>query len=93
MFMDALTFTFNSFRLRKFNISKWWVSLIISIVFLIFAIYIMVNAKSITDLLIRFIGGFFVFDALIDIIFTLKFTKLANGVNKEIKVIETNINE
>ena len=57
----------------------------------------MVNAKNITDLLIRFIGGFFVFDALTDIIFTIKLSKLKlNNISsdkKEITVIETNVQE
>ena len=97
MFMDAVTFMFNSLSLRRFNVNRWWISLIISIIFIAFSIYIMVNAKNITDLLIRFIGGFFVFDALTDIIFTIKLSKLKfNNVSsdkKEITVIETNVQE
>ena len=97
MFMDAVTFMFNSLSLRRFNVNRWWISLIISIIFIAFSIYIMVNAKNITDLLIRFIGGFFVFDALTDIIFTIKLSKLKlNNISsdkKEITVIETNVQE
>lgn len=95
MFMDAITFMFNSINLKRFNVNKWWISLVISIIFIAFSIFIMVNAKNITDLLIRFIGGFFVFDALTDIIFTIKLSKLKFSVSdsKEIKVIETDIKE
>lgn len=97
MFMDAVTFMFNSFSLKKFNVNKWWISLVISIILVSFSVYIMVNAKNITDLLIRFIGGFFVFDALTDIIFTIKLSKLRFNNNqsdkKEITVIETSIVE
>jgi len=97
MFMDAVTFMFNSLSLRKFNVNRWWISLIISILFITFSIYIMVNAKNITDLLIRFIGGFFVFDALMDIVFTVMLSKLKYNDNpsdkKEITVIEKDLVE
>ena len=97
MFMDAVTFVFNSLSLKRFSVNRWWISLIISIVFISFSIYIMVNAKSITDLLIRFIGGFFVFDALMDIVFTIMLSKLKLSENindkKEIAVIDTSITE
>ena len=93
MFMDAITFSFNGFNLKKFEIEKWWISLLIGIIFMAFSIYIMVNAKSITDLLIRFIGGFFILDAIVDLIISIKLSKLKVSDHKEIKVIETEISE
>lgn len=95
MFMDAITFTINSFNLKRFGIIKWWIGLIIGLLFMAFSIYIMVNAKNITDLLIRFIGGFFIFDAIVDFVVSIKLSKLKVVVSdkKELKVIETEITE
>ena len=95
MFMDAITFTINSFNLKRFGIIKWWIALIIGLLFMAFSIYIMVNAKNITDLLIRFIGGFFIFDAIVDFVVSIKLSKLKVMVSdkKELKVIETEITE
>ena len=95
MFMDAITFTINSFNLKRFGIIKWWIGLIIGLLFMAFSIYIMVNAKNITDLLIRFIGGFFIFDAIVDFVVSIKLSKLKVVVSdkKELKVIETAITE
>lgn len=93
IFMDAVSFTINSFNLKRFGIKKWYISLIISIVFLAFSIYIMINAKSITDLLIRIIGGFFISDAIIDLLISIKLSKLRTTVKGEIKVIETDVVE
>ena len=91
IFMDAVTFIINSFNLKRLGVQKWYISLIISIIFLAFSVFIMVNAKNITDLLIRIIGAFFISDAIIDLLITMKLSKLRTSIKGEIKVIETDI--
>ena len=86
LFMDAITLIIRSFNLKKFGFNRWYINLIIGIIFLVFSIYIIVNAKNITDLLIRIIGGFLITDAVIDFIITIILSK---RTEQEIKVIET----
>ncbi len=85
IFMDAVTMIVRSFSLKRLHLSKWWINLIFSLVLLLFSIYIIVNAKSITDILIRIIGGILIFNALDDFIITMIISK---SVEKEIKEVE-----
>ena len=57
--------------------------------FLCFAVFIVVNAKNISDLLIRIIGGFLIIDALDDFIITMILSKKVEEEIREVKVIET----
>ena len=93
IFMDALTLIYQSISLKRLNVKKWWINLIISLLFLGFAIFIIFNAKDISDLLIRIIGLFLIMDAITDLVITyiiskrLENFKEKNGVS-EITVIE-----
>lgn len=75
IFMDSITLIYQSISLKRLDVSKWWINLIISLTFLIFAIYIIVNANAITDLLIRIIGLFLILDAVTDFVITLIISK------------------
>ena len=93
IFMDSITLIYQSISLKRLNVSKWWINLIISLIFLSFSIYIIVNAKEISDILIRIIGAFLILDAVTDFIITLvlskKMGKIENKIREsEIKVIE-----
>ena len=92
IFMDALTLIYQSISLKRLNFTKWWINLIISLIFLGFAIYIIVNAKDISDVLIRIIGAFLITDAIMDFVITMilskKIEKINNVVSGEIKEIE-----
>ena len=58
----------------------------VGILFLLFAIFVMAKAENITHLLIRFIGGVLIFDAIMDF---YTYFALRNINRNTIKVIET----
>lgn len=90
LFMDAITGIIKGIKLKKLGLEKWWIILIINLVFMAFAIYIIVNSNAITELLIRIIGGFLIVDALLDFLMTFRINKNKEEVVvNEIKVIET----
>ena len=92
IFMDSLTLTYQSVSMKRLSVNKWWIGLIIGMIFLAFSIYIIVNAKNISDILIRIIGIFLIFDAIIDFINTMiiskKIERKENINSGEITVIE-----
>ena len=92
IFMDSLTLIYQSISLKRLDVNKWWINLIISLVFLFFAIYIILNARDISDLLIRIIGVFLIIDAITDLVITYiiskKIVKIKENNNSEITVIE-----
>jgi uncharacterized membrane protein HdeD (DUF308 family) len=87
--MDAITGIIRSLRLKKTGLTRWYIILIINLIFLGFAVYIIVNANAITELLIRFIGGFLIVDAIMDFFLSIRFSKRNENVEtREITVIE-----
>ena len=92
IFMDALTLIYQSVSLKRLEVNKWWIYLIISLIFLGFSIYIIIHAKDISNLLIRIIGGFLIVDAGVDLVITYilskKIDKLKINDNNEVTVIE-----
>lgn len=91
IFMDAISFIYNSIRLRRFGYKSWIINLVIGLIFLTFSIYIIVNAKNISYLLIRFIGGFLIVDAILDFFTVLRLRKSEKTTSLE--VIEGEIKE
>ena len=91
IFMDAVSFIYNSIRLKKFGYKSWIINLIIGLIFLTFSIYIIVNAKNISYLLIRFIGGFLIVDAILDFFTVIRLRKFEKTTSLE--VIEAEIKE
>ena len=90
--MDAIRFIINSIRLKKIGYKSWIINLIIGLVFLGFSIAIIVKAKEISFLLIRFIGAFLIIDALLDFFTELRFRKVEKKQEKY-EVIEAQIEE
>ena len=90
--MDAIRFIINSIKLKKLNYRSWVINLIVGLVFLVFAIIIMVKAKDISLLLIRFIGAFLIIDAILDFFTELRFRKNEKGLIKQ-EIIEAQIEE
>lgn len=87
--MDAITGIIKSVKLKKAGLTRWYIILIINIIFLAFAVYIIVNANAITELLIRFIGGFLIVDALMDFLLSIRYSEKKEDVEtREITVIE-----
>ncbi len=68
IFVDGVLSIFKGFSLKRLNYRYWWLDLIIGLIFLGFSTYIIINAKEISELLIRIIGGLLIFDAILDII-------------------------
>lgn len=91
LFMDAISFIVNSFSLKKLGSKTWAVNLVIGIIFLGFSMYIIFTAKSITLLLIRFIGAFLIVDALLDFLTVLRLNK---GKKEEVySIVEAEVKE
>ena len=90
IFMDAIRFIVNSIKLKKLDYKSWVINFVIGLVFLTFAIYIIINAKNISYLLIRFIGGFLIVDAILDF---LTINRLNKKETTNLKVIEAQIEE
>lgn len=94
IFMDAIFLMYRSVSFKNLGIDKWWISLVFSCIFLAFSIYIIVNAKEISDVLIRIIGGFLILDAITDFIVSFKLSKLmSESDKKDILVIEADTQE
>jgi len=91
IFMDAISFIINSFRLKNLEYKSWVVNFVIGVIFLAFALYIIINAKNITHLVIRFIGGFLIVDAILDFLTVFRLRKKENTTS--LKVAEAKIEE
>ena len=92
LLMDAIRFIINSIRLKKLEYKSWIINLVVGFIFLAFSIFIIVKAKDISLLLIRFIGAFLIVDALLDLFTDLRIQK---HEKKELKheIIEAQIEE
>lgn len=94
IFMDSINLIYQSISLKRLNVDKWWINLIISLIFLCFSIFIILNSKNISDLLIRIIGLFLIFDAISDFIITLilskKIEKTRENIDSNIAILEHN---
>ena len=90
--MDAIRFIINSIRLKKLNYKSWIINLIVGLIFLGFSIAIIVKAKEISFLLIRFIGAFLIIDAILDFFTDLRFRKNEKGLIKQ-EIVEAQIEE
>ncbi len=80
IFVDGIYQIRNSFVLKKNKYKFWYVNLITAFIFIGFAIFVMINASSISNLLISIIGGVLLVDALLDIYTTIV-------INRRVKAI------
>ena len=90
--MDAIRFIVNSFRLKKVGYGSWIINFVIGLIFLGFSIFIIIKAKDISLLLLRFIGAFLIIDALLDFFTEVRFRKMEKKA-KKYEVIEAQIEE
>lgn len=88
LLMDALLGIIKGFKLKKMNLKRWWIIIVVDLIIGLFAIYIIINAKAITELLIQIIGGFLIVDALMDLFLTLRISRLVKSEVTDIQVIE-----
>lgn len=89
LFMDAISFIINSIALKKMESKTWYINLIFGIIFLGFSIFVMVTAKNISLLLIRFIGGFLIVDALLDFLTVIRLNKGKKVTSYQVVEAET----
>ena len=93
IFIDSVYQIRNSINLKQMENKYWWINLVVGISFLIFAIFVMVKSENITHLLIRFIGGTLIIDAIMDFYTYFALRKANRTSEKSIKVIEAKIEE
>ena len=89
LFMDAISFIINSIALKKMESKTWYINLIFGIIFLGFSIFVMVTAKNISLLLIRFIGAFLIVDALLDFLTVIRLNKGKKVTSYQVVEAET----
>ncbi len=87
IFVDAIYQLANAIRLKRYNASKWWINLIIAIIFILFAVFVMIYASKINDLIVRFIGVILVIDVIFDIYSMIRIGRIVN----KMKLIEGEI--
>jgi len=59
-FKDAMAF-------KKVNYKRWWIGLIVAVIFIGFGIYMILNAFNVSKLIIRIIGAILIVDAISDL--------------------------
>ena len=93
IFVDAIFQIKNAVVLKKNGYRFWYINLIVALLFIGFAVFIMLKAETITNLLIGFIGGVLLVDAILDIYSTIMIKKIVKDivkseVDKGVKEIE-----
>jgi len=87
IFIDAIYQLRHSLSLKQLGHKYWYINLAVGIFFLVFAIFIMARSENITQLLIRFIGGTLILDAIMDF-YTYFALRKFNKNKNNLKVIE-----
>ena len=93
IFIDAIYQIRNSISLKNFGTKHWWINLVIGLLFLGFAIFIMVKSENISHLVIQFIGAILIIDAIMDFYTYFMIKKYSKDMknSKTLKVIEAEI--
>ena len=96
LLVDGLGKFKDSMAFKKANYNRWWLGLVISILFIGFGIYMILNAFNVSKLIVRIIGAVLIADAISDLWAYLCYKKYTpeKEVKKEIEdVKEANIIE
>ncbi len=91
LLVDGLGKLKDSIAFKKVNYRRWWIGLIIAILFVGFGIYMLVNAFNVSKVIIQIIGAILIIDALTDIWVYFGYKKYSP--NKEVKKEIENIKE
>lgn len=86
----------NTLDLKKAGFLKWWINLIISILFIGLGIYMMSQSFKVTELVVRFIGAILIVDAISDVWTYFCYKKCSKKIEKiivESKAKEANVIE
>ena len=89
IFLDSISQIMKSFKLKKNKDKLWYVNVIVGLIFFGFSLYIILNAASVTYLVIRLIGMVLIIDAIFEFYTSFKLKKYDDNI----KVIETEIVE
>ena len=85
--LDSISQIMKAFRLKKNKLSYWYINGIVGLVFLAFSIYIIINANSVTYLIVRLIGLVLIIDAIFEFYTSFRLKEYDNSV----KVLDTEI--
>lgn len=93
IFIDAIYQIRNSISLKSLGNKRWWINLVVGLLFLGFAIFIMTKSENISQLVIQAIGAILIIDAIMDFYtyFMLKKCSKDMKVTKAVKVIEAEV--
>ena len=83
LLVDGLGKLKDSLAFKKVDYNRWWIGLIISIIFIGFGIYMILNSFNVSKVIVQIIGAVLIFDALSDLWVYLCYKKYAP--KKEIK--------
>ena len=67
LMVDGLGKFKDSMAFKKVNYRRWWIGLIIAILFIGFGIYMIVNAFNVSKVIIQIIGAILIIDAISDL--------------------------
>lgn len=67
LLVDGLSKLKESFDLKKYQYNRWWISLIIAVLFIGFGVFMIFKAFAVSKVIIQIIGGILIVDALSDI--------------------------
>ena len=93
IFVDAIFQIKNAVVLKKNNYKYWYVNLIIALLFIGFAVFIMIKAEAITNFLIGVIGAVLLIDAILDIYSTIILNKTVKKIVSADRILEADTKE
>ena len=93
IFVDGVYQIRNAIVMKKNKYKLWYINLIIALLFVGFAIFMMLNAKTITNLMIGILGGVLLFDAIVDIYTTIVINRLVKKRIDDGHLIEGEVKE
>ncbi|MBQ4634241.1 MAG: DUF308 domain-containing protein [Bacilli bacterium] len=81
----------NAIDLKKVGYLRWWISLVISILFIGLGIYMVFQSFKVTELVVRIIGGILIIDALSDVWTYFCYKKYSKKIEKI--MVDANVKE
>ena len=89
LFVDAIYQIRNGLILKKNGFKFWYINLIIALIFIAFAVIIMINPK----ISLQLIGGLLLFDAIFDIYTTIMINRTVKKIVDADRILEADIKE
>lgn len=86
--IDALSQISSGFKLKKCGNKTWYINILVGVLFLSFAIFVIINAKETSYLIVKLIGAVLMLDGLFEMI---NFLRMKPYEQTSVKVIEAEI--